>query len=65
MIFKNHKFYTHKRMLDSVIEIVNTKEVEGGLRASVRWLTKRGIYMGVDRILIKKEEFSNWYEWSN
>lgn len=65
MTFQKNKLYTHKKMLDSIIQIVNTKEVKDGIKAHVIWFTKSELFMGEDIVLIKKSEFENWYEWTN
>ena len=57
--------YTHKRMLDTAVLILqNMGEENGKVFFKVRWFLRNGVDMNLlDVIKVSKSDFSNWYEW--
>ena len=63
-MFEYFKLYSHKRMLDAAILVLNsTKFKDGGYKLKVQWMNRRGMCLNItENVTIKSEEVKNWYE---
>lgn len=64
MRFKSKCFYTHKKMLDCMVRILRPVwGSEDEVELKVEWFLRSGFDMNIrENIIIKKEQFENWYE---
>ena len=63
-MFKPGFFYTHNRMLDAAVLVVDSvRNEDSSLSLSVWWFNQRGLDLGIpERIIISPKEASNWNE---
>lgn len=61
--FTRFHTYTHDRMLDAAILVLDGVGTPEGYQLKVRWITKQGMDLGaIDTIYIKAVDLNNWYE---
>jgi hypothetical protein len=64
MKFKARHFYTHKRMLDMVVQVIYIFQSDHKDVLKVRWFNKRGLNIGLEETIeINEKELHNWHEW--
>lgn len=62
-MFKLYCTYTHNRMLDAAIYVVDSFYLpDGRYVLKIRWMNRKGLYLNIlEKIIIKKQEVKNWY----
>lgn len=66
-MFKPYHVYTHKRMLDAAVFVLESVRLpSGGHSLKIRWVNRRGLDLGlVEQIVVNRDQVGNWYELNN
>lgn len=60
IMFKSRHTYTHRNFLDVNIVVNKSYLIPKGYKLKISWFTKSGLFLGSDKIFIKKEQLKNW-----
>ena len=63
-MFEHGKLYTHDRMLDCAVYVLNSYDLlDGSYKLHILWFNRRGMNLGItEYITINNEEIPNWFE---